>query len=471
MTPVSELSQEIKSRMAKAIEYYQSGEFQLAEELCDRILELDGTYSDCFLLKGLMALQTGDAHVAAELIKRALKGEPTNAVYHSNLGNVYQELGKLSRAIDSYSRAVQLQPESGEMHYNLAQALQNAKRSDEAIHHYKKAIELQPVFPDAYNNIGLALMDNDNIEEAVSYFEKAIEMQPDHASAHCNMGKAFTKKEKWDEAIAYLKQAIQLDPHHKEALQNLGMAFGEQELIEEAVEYFQRLIELEPKNATAKHSLAAFRGEATEIAPKEYVIDLFDGCSTTFDNTLVKKLHYRTPALLRQLLDSFCGDHVHFRNVLDLGCGTGLSGLAFRDVSHRLIGIDLSPKMLKEAEKKGVYDLLHAGDIVDFMNETKEKYDLFVSADVLVYIGNLRPVVAALSKCALEGACFLFSTEKCRTRDYLLRTSGRYAHSFTYIESLAETHNFSIERHLSKGIRKDKGTWIIGDLYLLKSLI
>ena len=39
--------------------------------------------------------------------------------------------------------------------------------------------------------------------------------------------------------------------------------------------------------------------------------------------------------------------------VLDLGCGTGLSGALFRRHANRLDGVDLSPAMLDRARERG----------------------------------------------------------------------------------------------------------------------
>ena len=52
------------------------------------------------------------------------------------------------------------------------------------------------------------------------------------------------------------------------------------------------------------------------------------------------------------------------RPIIDLGCGTGLSGLALRDAGFTTIdGCDLSEEMLERARKKGVYRELVAADL------------------------------------------------------------------------------------------------------------
>lgn len=83
--------------------------------------------------------------------------------------------------------------------------------------------------------------------------------------------------------------------------------------------------------------------KATKIAPRKYVKDLFDKYSTRFDRHVVEELVYRTPNLLRDKLLDVLGNRAHFDNVMDLRCGTGLSGAAFTDISGRISGIDISP--------------------------------------------------------------------------------------------------------------------------------
>ena len=46
------------------------------------------------------------------------------------------------------------------------------------------------------------------------------------------------------------------------------------------------------------------------------------------------------------------GRPLHFGAMLDLGCGTGLAGAAFRPLVDRLVGVDLSPGMVAQAESK-----------------------------------------------------------------------------------------------------------------------
>ena len=49
--------------------------------------------------------------------------------------------------------------------------------------------------------------------------------------------------------------------------------------------------------------------------------------------------------------------------ILDLGCGTGLAGAAFKPLAARLDGVDLSPAMIEKARARQIYDHLQVADL------------------------------------------------------------------------------------------------------------
>jgi len=95
---------------------------------------------------------------------------------------------------------------------------------------------------------------------------------------------------------------------------------------------------------------------------------------------------------------------------------------------------------------------------------------LFIADDVFIYLGNLEPVFAEIQRLGMRDACFAFSIECCGKEDFILRTTGRFAQSLNYIQLLSDKYNFSIELSKSDGIRKDKGNWIAGKIFILKKL-
>ena len=86
--------------------------------------------------------------------------------------------------------------------------------------------------------------------------------------------------------------------------------------------------------------------------PAAYVRTLFDQYAPRFDAALTEGLAYRGPALLRDAIETACAAArrpMRFPDMLDLGCGTGLAGAAFRPFVRRLTGVDLSDRMVAVA--------------------------------------------------------------------------------------------------------------------------
>ena len=82
------------------------------------------------------------------------------------------------------------------------------------------------------------------------------------------------------------------------------------------------------------------------------------------------------------------------------------------------------------------------------------------------------PIVYAPKGCPVEKDFPLpgmeLCKESCEGSGYVLRSSGRFAHSRSYLEGLAKAHGFAIELNRNIGIRKERGEWIMGDIFALR---
>src|SRR3546814_9168583 len=100
------------------------------------------------------------------------------------------------------------------------------------------------------------------------------------------------------------------------------------------------------------------------------------------------------------------------RDILDLGCGTGLSGLPFRPYARRLEGIDLAPAMIEQSQRRGIYDSLHQGEIHAVLAALPDaSFDLVLAADTLIYIGDIDALTGAVARILKPGGSFLFTVE------------------------------------------------------------
>lgn len=227
--------------------------------------------------------------------------------------------------------------------------------------------------------------------------------------------------------------------------------------------------------STAKFWLATQADGDCEFAmdrcPKEYVVNLYSTFADNFDNLLVGKLNYETPTKLRELVDSTVATGEKWPAAADLGCGTGLSGLAFRDCVESLTGVDLSPEMIAKAKERNCYEKLVVGDVASIL-ANEDEFNLVFACDVFVYIGDLAEVFAAAKSALKTDGIFAFSTEhldEAASQPYTLHECARFAHQQSYIESLASANDFQIVKIQICPIRKNGGEDVSGLLVVLKN--
>ena len=155
------------------------------------------------------------------------------------------------------------------------------------------------------------------------------------------------------------------------------------------------------------------------------------------------------------------------KTLLDLGCGTGLLGPEIRDHCSRLEGIDLSSKMLELAKQKNVYDKLTQIDIVEYLSTMPLNFDYYIACDVFVYVGKLNEIFRLIKSKNIKPGHLVFSTEHTENDGYHIRKSARYSHSKSYIENLCEKFDYSISHFSTNNLRKEKGAFLLGGIYVL----
>jgi predicted TPR repeat methyltransferase len=233
-------------------------------------------------------------------------------------------------------------------------------------------------------------------------------------------------------AIGEFQRALRLDSENSEARFGLGSAWLEAGEPEKALEYFAALADAPPVAAKIAQC------QAMRAAPRSnahYVRHLFDQFSADYDSRMIGQLNYRAPAIMRELADLVIGANRKL-SILDLGCGTGLGGVAFKDIATRLDGIDLSPAMIAKARERCIYDELSIADLETALQNARG-YDLILAADTLVYLGDLGPVLAGAAGTLAPSGYFLFTVERKDGEGFALGPKRRWRHSESYLRAEA----------------------------------
>jgi predicted TPR repeat methyltransferase len=204
-------------------------------------------------------------------------------------------------------------------------------------------------------------------------------------------------------------------------------------------------------------------GEAAPAMSEAYVRRLFDQYAARYDAALTEHLAYRGPALLREAIEKAmqaAGRPLRFDSMLDLGCGTGLGGAAFRAVVDWLVGVDLAPAMVAQAAAKGLYDRLVTADLTDFLADEAGRaanYHLIIAADVFVYVNDLAPIMAAVAGVVAPGGIFAFTVETHSSDGVKLLPTLRYAHSEDYVRDALHAVELAPTYVAAAPVRSEKG--------------
>lgn len=210
--------------------------------------------------------------------------------------------------------------------------------------------------------------------------------------------------------------------------------------IAEAAKAYRRWLAIDPDDAVARHLLAGCTGlGVADRAPPDFIRREFDDFAERFDSTLAD-LDYQAPALLERALAEVAASQAGIQDILDVGCGTGLCGPLLRPRAGRLVGVDLSGRMLEKARQRSVYDDLIEADLTAFLTSAAAAFDVIVASDSLVYFGALGPVLRCAATALRSGGALLFTLELEGEETvpgpgpgFRLHPHGRYSHTTTHV--------------------------------------
>jgi len=397
----------IDEAIALGIELQKQRHFVEAAQLYGRVLEVAPQHPDALHYTGLLAHQQGRSDEGVALMEKSLALAPNQADWHSNFAIVLQSTG----------------------------------RFEDAIAEYERAIAIDSRHANAYSNLGVLLRATGKPTEAEAAYRTAIGLAPDHADAYTNLGTLLNGLQRTKEASDCFCKALTLRPRHRDARRLLALAHCMIGEVDEAVKLLQEWLAEEPDDPIAAHMIAAATGrQVPPRASDAFVVRTFDDFAASFEAKL-ESLSYRAPALVTDTLAD-AGLVADGRLVvLDAGCGTGLCGPLLRPYASRLVGVDLSGGMLQHARRKGIYTDLAQAELTEFLGTQRQAFDIIVSADTLVYFGDLRPFCRAAAGALRRSGLLVFTVEHTTApdiADFRLELHGRYSHREQYVSRVLE---------------------------------
>ncbi len=372
------------------------------------------------VLLALLCCQDNQTENAKIYFAKAELLNPQNVAALMGLADIYSRENNFAEAEPRYRRVLELEPKNFDAHNNYAEMLQRQGRLSEALEEYRAAVIINPAAAEVSNNLGLILRDLGEYDEALGLMFNALARKPELEEISVNLAETITLLSRKDLAKA---QSI-------------------------AANWRKNY----PDNVFARQTAAALKGE--DIGNNQVFSEkLFDHFADNYE-LVMQNLGYAVPMAMARIAGNVSG------TVADIGCGTGLLGAALKTPENKIIGVDVSQKMLESAAQKQVYDKLVKSDAVAFLRQN-QNFDWVVAADVLGYIGELSEFIK-LSK----NKKILFSVEVLGDdADYKLMPSGRYKHRPEYIENLLRQNGFGRITKKELVLRTENGEPVRGMIF------
>lgn len=465
---MAETTMTLDQAMAAAVDHQKAGRLAEAEALYGAVLKVRPAHPVANHNMAVVALRVGRPDAAEPFARQAIASNPNIGAFHNTLGEVYRALARHDEALAAYNQAIALNPAEAFAHNNrgiVLGALGDVVGAEAA---FRRAVDLQPRYPDALANLAHTLTKTDRHAEAERLFRSALELQPGHVEARLGLARCLLALRRPNDGWAELAALRGHEHLPGFPLLRTATLYAEAGHATEAEALLREALARDPADAIGAGPMLSILTSADPPAraADAQMARLYAGKAAGWDNGASG---YRAAVLVADALRPALP-----ASVLDLGCGTGLVAEALKPGVERLVGVDLSEAMLAKAAEKRIYDELHQGEFVAFLNQSGETFDAIACAATLIHFGDLaRPFAAMAGRLKPGGlvAMTLFPLDDPSSFAVHpkagLAQNGVFAHGRGYIAEVAQACGLEVVEIRDEVHERFEGSETMGLLVLL----
>ncbi|MBR1398685.1 MAG: tetratricopeptide repeat protein [Alphaproteobacteria bacterium] len=424
------------------------GNKEKAAEFYENALKINKKSETALLNMSTINYEIGNYDEAEDYAQQVLKINPKNVAAWQNLGNISFCRADYEHALSYYQEMYQNNPNSYIAMVNLANTYFSLGKYVLALDFAKKSLVKIPSSVVANMIAGNSLSEMGKYAKAITYFGAAYELDENNIDAVNALSDAYRYLSEWESCMGcawkYIKKC-----GDESSTANLNFGYLLYECYSEhdaelAKKYAEKWLKRFPENKIAQHmGNAIVNGKALQNSDEEYIKVTFDSFAKDFDSTLAG-LEYQAPDLICEELKKHIKTSIFTKyHILDLGCGTGLCGEKIKKFAsfRGLIGVDLSEKMLEQAEAKEIYSQLVCDDLCHYLETSGYLFDVMVASDVWTYFGDLTKAFVRVSKSLTPDGVFVFTVSEnfVNNDDFYMVPSGRFVHTANYVERVLKS--------------------------------
>lgn len=448
------------------------GLFSEAAKILEKTIELHPNYIPLVNNLGTVYYAQEKYEAAVNCFEKAIQQQANYVDAFYNLGLTFIKLNQLEKATAAFERALALAPNHFAGKFQLAIILMREEKIDDAITRFLQIEESYPHHFETQSNLATCYLKLGALNDAKYHYLKALELKADDTQILFNLAVINIQQGNTDTAIQQYQHIIQINPDDFAAHNNLAVAFLSKQHTGFALQHFQEAFRIQPNNIAIAHTLKILSEHQHLLAsPPDYIRSLFDAYADHYDPHLLTALDYQIPQLFFTLAEKTKKLNPNALDILDLGCGTGLTAKPFSPYAKSLTGVDLSEKMLAVAFDKKIFTELVNDDLEHFLQNKINQYDLILAGDVLVYIGKLDNLFKKMSEALKHQGILIFNTEISEQGDFKMNQSGRFSHYKNYLEKLARENHLKILTYQTSMTRLQNNEPVYGHVFVMEKQI
>ena len=215
-------------------EQLAKGDYEQAEILFRKVLEMDPTFSPAMLELARINLRFGKMKDTQEFLRQAIDIDPENQEYRGE----FDRINEINTLMSDASRYM------GDSDF------------DNAFESYRIVLEKFPFFSEASFSKGLVRYREKNLDEAVAHFKKALEINPYHEKARTALGnvtkKSFNdgnrsyKRGDLDGALDSYRKVLEYDEGFYQAHYQIGVIEAKMGNRDRAIDHYEASLEINP---------------------------------------------------------------------------------------------------------------------------------------------------------------------------------------------------------------------------------
>ncbi len=389
-------------------------------------------------------ISSGKLSEAADRLNAASRSSPRDARVYILASRLAEAAGNAAGAQDAARKAVGYAPDWPPGVTELAFLLARQNQLREAVEVAKRAVQLDGSNPEVLARVIDIAHRAQHFDLALTWLQRAAMVAPDNVLIKRLLARDLRLTGQNDKALAAYNQLVTDNPADAEALLGrlqTALALGD---AAHAQKDAAALLALHPGHEEFAFWSTLAHGQTPPRLPASMVRAQYDGLADLFDQHVVAGLKYKLPREVAAHITARWPDKK--LNVLDLGSGTGLLGVALGRIDGAMVGVELSPRMIEQAARHNVYDRFHNVDLLDALQATPEAlYDVLAALDVFIYVGDLKAAIPDALRILKPGGEFIFSCETAGKLDpaLTLLPSQRYAHQPKDIERQCRAAGFA----------------------------